>query len=143
MIGQQKKGEKIKVSRNSNFHVTRGIINSLFYLICGVYLFKDISCFYVTKIIQKHKIKDVRNEFSATYCRPPNALYIIELRPCISNKEKGNNSFFLIRYETALDRKIYTIMLLRPKDDKRAIPLIYLYGYRKLNINVWEKLIML
>ena len=50
-----------------------------------------------------------------------NALYNIDLPPCISNKEKGNASFFLIRYETVLDRKTYTIMLVRPKDDKRAI----------------------
>ena len=41
-------------------------------------------------------------------------------RHLISNKEKGNISFFLIRYETALDRKTYTIMLVIPKDDKRA-----------------------
>ena len=39
----------------------------------------------------------------------------------IRKKEKGNISFFLIRYETALDRKTYTNMLVRLKDDKRAI----------------------
>ena len=48
-----------------------------------------------------------------------NALYTIDLQPCISNKEKGNVSFFLIRYETALDGKTYTIMRVRPKDDTR------------------------
>ena len=36
----------------------------------------------------------------------------------IRKKEKENVSFFLLRYETALDRKTYTIMLVRPKDDK-------------------------
>ena len=49
------------------------------------------------------------------------ALYTIDLPPCISKKEIGDASFFLIRYETALDRKIYAIMLLRPKDNKGAI----------------------
>ena len=38
-----------------------------------------------------------------------------------SNKGKGNVSFFLIRYETILNRKTFTIMLLMSKDDKRAI----------------------
>ena len=50
-----------------------------------------------------------------------NGLYTIDLFPCISNKEKGNVSFFLIRYETVLDRKTYTNMIVSPKDDKRAI----------------------
>ena len=36
-------------------------------------------------------------------------------------RKKGNVSFFLIRYETALNRKTYTIILVRPKDDKCAI----------------------
>ena len=36
-------------------------------------------------------------------------------------RKKGNVSFFLIRYETALNRKTYTIILVRPRDDKRAI----------------------
>ena len=39
-----------------------------------------------------------------------NALYTIDLPPCISNQDKGNVSFFLIRYETELDRKTYTSM---------------------------------
>ena len=39
----------------------------------------------------------------------------------IRKKEKGNISVFLIRYETALDSKIFTIMLVRPKGDKGAI----------------------
>ena len=34
-----------------------------------------------------------------------NALYTNDLASCISNKEKANVSFFLIRDETALDRK--------------------------------------
>ena len=49
------------------------------------------------------------------------ALNTIDLHPCISNKEKGNVCFFLIRFETEMERKTYTIMLVRPKDDKRAI----------------------
>ena len=39
----------------------------------------------------------------------------------LRKKEKRNISFFLIRYETALDRKTYTNILVRLKDDKRAI----------------------
>ena len=69
-----------------------------------------------------------------------NVLYTIDLPACISNKEKGNVSFFLIRYETALDRKIYTIMRLRPKNDKRYILLIYLHAFRirkKGNVSVF------
>ena len=50
-----------------------------------------------------------------------NGKNIIDPPPCIWNMEKGNVSFFLIRYEAALDRKTYTIMFVRAKDDKRAI----------------------
>ena len=39
----------------------------------------------------------------------------------IRKNEKGYVSYFLFRYEMALDRKIYTIRLARPKDDKGAI----------------------
>ena len=42
-------------------------------------------------------------------------------RHAVRIRKKGNVSFFLIRYEMEMDRKTYTIMLVRPKDDKLAI----------------------
>ena len=54
-----------------------------------------------------------------------NALYTIDLPPCISNTEKGNISVFLIRYETALDRKnIYLYACEANRLQIRYIPLI-------------------
>ena len=60
------------------------------------------------------------------------ALYTIDLPPCISNRKNRNVFFFLIRYEKALDRKSFTILLVhvRPTDGKRAVYQSYFHAFR-------------